>query len=105
MVAPNQHYHRIETADIQWRIKMDETQEQHRVRYAVVFAKVQMAAERDGVVSKAAVDLKALKEGMEAYIHAKTAWTTNNTDETMIHLVGKWARMSKLLREADEKYA
>lgn len=77
--------------------------ETHRVRYGKTVAKVQLA-NRNGDNPAAANDLHTLRKAMEDHIRAKNAWDTNNTDQTMIHLIGSWARVTKIMLDLDAKY-
>lgn len=56
----------------------------------------QLEATRDTVTE--------LDNANEAYIRAKVRWSTTNTDETMIDLIGRWARLNKLFRDIEHKY-
>lgn len=51
-----------------------------------------------------AADLKALDIAAEAHIKAHTAFDTFNSDETMVNLIGTWARVTKVMRDIDDKY-
>lgn len=41
---------------------------------------------------------------MQQYIHAKVEWSLHNTDETMINLIGTWARFTRIMHTVDNKY-
>jgi hypothetical protein len=49
-------------------------------------------------------DPETFDNANRAYISAKVAWSTINNDETMINLIGSWARLNKIIREMDDKY-
>lgn len=49
-------------------------------------------------------DLKVLDAANEHYIKTKVLWSTNNTDTTMIDMIGAWSRMTKVLHDMDDKY-
>lgn len=36
----------------------------------------------------------------ENYIRAKTNWSLSNTDDTMIALIGAWARLGRIINKA-----
>lgn len=45
-----------------------------------------------------------LDNANEDYIRAKLRWSADNTDETMIDLIGTWARLNKHFRDIEDKY-
>lgn len=51
-----------------------------------------------------AKDIEAFDDAHKEHIKAKVVWSTSNTDETMINLVGTWARMTRLINKMDDKY-
>jgi hypothetical protein len=71
----------------------DYNRDTHRVRYAKTLAKITSSD-----------DVRALQSAMQNYVSAKTDFSTVNSDETMIHLIATWARVSRVIREMDEKY-
>lgn len=52
----------------------------------------------------AAKDIETLDDAHEAHIRAKTAFSTVNSDRTMINLIGTWARLNRVIMEMDDKY-
>jgi len=59
-----------------------------------------ITAARLNIVS--AAKKQEFDEAHEAHIRAKTAFITHNSDETMINLIGTWARLNRLLMQAEE---
>lgn len=49
-------------------------------------------------------DRQKIDDANEQYIRAKAKWSTLDNDETMINLVGTWSRVSRIIREMDNKY-
>lgn len=56
----------------------------------------QLEAQRD--------DLIALDNSFEAHIKARTAYALEQGDDTMINLIGTWARVARVLRDLEERY-
>lgn len=49
-------------------------------------------------------DLATLDKAHEAHIRARTAFATSETDATMINMIGTWARLTRVIRDMDDKY-
>lgn len=49
-------------------------------------------------------DLKEIDIANEAHIRAKTQFSTINSDNTMINLIGTWARLQRVIWKMDDKY-
>lgn len=49
-------------------------------------------------------DRDRVLQAAEAHIKAKTAFDTKNSDDSMVNLIGTWARFSRMLWEMDDKY-
>lgn len=49
-------------------------------------------------------DLSTLDKAHEEHIKAKVTFSTINSDNTMINLIGTWARMTRIIRDMDDKY-
>lgn len=83
---------------------LSENKEVHRVRYAVVREKIR-AHYGHGHDTSVTRDVETLNKAMRDHLSAKTDFDLANTDETMINLIGTWSRMSKIMRDMDERYA
>lgn len=89
---------------------MTEQQTPHHVLLAVLRARLSGmvdAYEYEGSLarqSKASELLSAFDVANENYIRAKTTWITNNTDETMIALIGTWARLGRVRWEIQKEF-
>lgn len=66
---------------------------------------------RDEIVTSAGydpstrlADITELDKAHEAHIKAKVQFSIRNTDNTMIDLIGTWSRLTKLIRDFDDKY-
>lgn len=49
-------------------------------------------------------DLDKLDTAHEEHIKAKVAFSVSNTDNTMINLIGTWARLNRIISDMDDKY-
>jgi hypothetical protein len=49
-------------------------------------------------------DLAALDKAQTEHINAKTQFALLQSDATMINLIGTWARLTKIMRDMDDKY-
>jgi hypothetical protein len=49
-------------------------------------------------------DLAALDKAQMEHIQAKIQFARLQSDATMINLIGTWARMTKIMRDMDNKY-
>ena len=81
----------------------DYNPQQHHIRFAVAVAKLKLAV-RNKPAATVDNDLHSLRDAMENYIRAKGDWATTNTDGTLHHLVGTWSRVSRILRDIEERY-
>lgn len=45
-----------------------------------------------------------LDDAWNLYALVNAEWRANNTDATMINLIGHWSRMTKIIRELDDEY-
>lgn len=50
------------------------------------------------------VDLKEIDDANGAHIRARTEYSTINSDNTMINLIGTWARLQRIIMIMDDKY-
>src|SRR5258708_4856726 len=50
-------------------------------------------------------DLAELDAAYSNHIRALTHFSTNNTDDTMIALIGTWARLNRIILNTDIKYS
>lgn len=75
----------------------------HRIRYGALIARIKSAYGKGNDIA-VAEDVETLKSAMENHIEAKLAWDHVNTDDTMIHLIATWARVSRIMYKLDEKY-
>lgn len=65
----------------------------HRVKYDNVRDFPMSWTERDELV-----------QTYDAYLKAYAAFISHNTDETLIHLIGHYARWSSVMHKLDRKY-
>jgi hypothetical protein len=49
-------------------------------------------------------DIAALDKAQIEHINAKTQYALLQSDQTMIDLIGSWARLTKIIRDMDDKY-
>lgn len=80
----------------------------HRIILAVIRSRIigkygdlDNNSPRSAMVS---ADISRLDEATEDHIRARTAYHVTSSDETMTHLVGTWSRVSRIVRELEEKY-
>lgn len=76
----------------------------HRIIIQVIRARI-VGKYGTGDDIRVADDITRLDEAAEAHIRARTAYSTHNSDETMINLVGTWSRVARVIRELEIKYA
>lgn len=82
-------------------LKADPTRP-HRLTVMAVRETIQGGFEVPSAFRKA--DLRRLDAAYEAHIRANNAWTLSNTDETMINLIGSWAKLTRTMMEMDLKW-
>lgn len=82
----------------------------HRINYYSIRALIYNAIAKAQVdnngmlLSQAKNDLVFIDDTWTFYETATKEFNTNNSDETMINLIGLWARMSRIMRDMDDKY-
>lgn len=67
---------------------------------SAAFANAQHAVK----LSEAKIDLVVLDNAWEFYSDAKDKWDQVNSDDTMINLIGTWARFNREVWKIEEKY-
>lgn len=72
----------------------------HRLKVSTMRAHV---ANSPNATSRAS-DLADLDKAHEAHIKARTAYALEPSDETMINLIGTWARVTRNLWKLEDKY-
>lgn len=88
----------------------DDPQRSHRITVAAVRHMIYVASSEASLansatlLSQAKEDLEIINKAADAYIRANTHWQTFDNDENMIDLIGTWARMTKVIRDMDDKY-
>ncbi len=74
---------------------MDGKARPHRVTYSATLGKIPAYNRHDA---------RTLMDAWQAYISAKVAFDTTNTDDTMIGLIGSYARFTRIVNEMEKKY-
>lgn len=71
----------------------------HRVTVQALRSRIVLNSNRASIA-----DVKELDAAHEAHIRAKTDFHVENSDRTMINLIGTWARLNRVMWSLEDKY-